>query len=118
MRKNMFSGCELGSAVRQFCFILGFGVLGYSAAAEALTFQDFKIPTGDSGPRTITAGPDGALWFIENFANQIGRITTAGTFTEFPIPTKNSGVSGIASGPDGALWFTEAIGQKIGRITT
>jgi virginiamycin B lyase len=97
---------------------LVFNVLGYSAAAKAQTFQAFPIPTGDSGPGTITAGPDGALWFIENFANQIGRITTAGTFTEFPIPTQNSDVSGIAAGPDGALWFTEAIGQKIGRITT
>ena len=76
------------------------------------------IPTGDSGPGTITPGPDGALWFVENFANKIGRITTSGSFAEFSIPTANSGVTGITAGPDGALWFTESIGEKIERVTT
>jgi virginiamycin B lyase len=31
------------------------------------------------GPRGITAGPDGALWFTNNGNNSIGRITTTGT---------------------------------------
>jgi streptogramin lyase len=79
---------------------------------------EFPIPTIDSGPLAITAGPDGNLWFTEFSANQIGRITTSGVFTEFHIPTPESGVQVITAGPDGNLWFTEAIAGKIGRITT
>jgi hypothetical protein len=66
----------------------------------------------------IVAGPDEALWFTENSANKIGRITTAGVVTEFAIPTASSEPSGIAVGPDGALWFTENAAAKIGRIST
>jgi streptogramin lyase len=54
----------------------------------------------------ITAGPDGALWFTENAANAIGRITTAGMVKTYPLPTPNAFPCGIAAGPDGALWFT------------
>jgi virginiamycin B lyase len=65
---------------------------------------------------SITAGPDGNLWFTEDAGNNIGRITTTGEITEFPIPTPQSGPHGIAVGPDGNLWFTEQTGNKIGRI--
>jgi len=37
---------------------------------------EFTVPTGSSFPLGIAAGPDGALWFTENSANKIGRITT------------------------------------------
>jgi|SRR6516165_1958806 len=82
-------------------------------------FSEFLLPQSDpiSGI-PITAGPDGALWFVEGAANKIGRITTAGTISEFPLPTPNSFPVGITAGPDGALWFTERYGNKIGRITT
>ncbi len=78
---------------------------------------EFPIPTADSAPNGIAAGPDGNLWFTEHAANQIGRITTAGVITEFSIPTVNSVPGGIAAGPDGNLWFTEYVGNQIGRIT-
>ena len=77
-----------------------------------------SIPTAGSAPRSITTGPDGALWFTENGGNKIGRITTAGVMTETSIPTTFSAPVGIAAGPDGALWFAESCGNKIGRITT
>jgi virginiamycin B lyase len=65
----------------------------------------------------IVVGPDGALWFGESAAGNIGRMTTDGHLTEFPIPTPNSNPIGITVGPDGALWFVERMGNKIGRIT-
>ena len=68
-------------------------------------------------PLAITSGSDGALWFAENMANQIGRITTAGAFTEFVIPTGNSGPFGIMSGSDCAIWFGEESANQIGRVT-
>ncbi len=66
-------------------------------------------------PIEITAGPDGALWFVNN--NSIGRITTAGAVTNYTDPSI-SGPGGISAGPDGALWFTNATNNSIGRITT
>jgi virginiamycin B lyase len=66
----------------------------------------------------ITAGPDGALWFTEQNANKIGRLTTSGAFTEYAVPTAGSFPNGITAGPDGALWFTEAVANKIGGVTT
>jgi streptogramin lyase len=87
-----------------------------------------------SAPATltsITAGPDGALWFT-GVAGEVGRITTAGVVTEFavpeipPPPGSPAGAAGtpatpqaITAGPDGALWFTFANVQgEVGRITT
>ncbi len=87
---------------------------------------EFHIPTANSQPRGITAGPDGNLWFTEfqgtNVVNNIGRITTKGQITEFPLPTHCESPLGcepfgITAGPDGNLWFTESQGNKIGRIT-
>jgi virginiamycin B lyase len=89
--------------------------LAPSAAAQA---TEFPVPTPDSQPTAITAGPDGALWFTESVGNKIGRITTSGAVTEFPVPTPNSQPAAITAGPDGALWFVEAAAGKIGRITT
>ncbi len=85
--------------------------------------------SGPPGPVAITAGPDGALWFV-GVPGKIGRITTAGVVTEFtvpdvaPPPESSAGTpatapmwTSITAGPDGALWFTGVPGE-IGRITT
>jgi virginiamycin B lyase len=79
---------------------------------------EFSIPTASAGGGEITAGPDGALWFTEQSANKIGRVTTAGVITEFAVPTAGSSPTAIVAGPDGNLWFTENTGNQIGRITT
>jgi streptogramin lyase len=68
-------------------------------------------------PYDLSAGPDGALWFVLSKPDMIARITTSGTITQYFIPTSESTPAGIAAGPDGALWFTEFNGNKIGRIT-
>src|SRR5208282_2637958 len=65
---------------------------------------------------SITAGPDGNLWFTGG-NNIIGRITPTGTITEFTIPTANCFPGSITAGPDGNLWFVEEDSNKIGRIT-
>src|SRR5262249_38518359 len=62
-------------------------------------------------PLDITAGPDGNLWFTEEFPDRIGRITPAGVITEFSTGlTPNFQPRGITAGPDGNLWFTEQFG--------
>jgi streptogramin lyase len=68
-------------------------------------------------PIAITAGPDGNLWFVEEFGNKVGKITPAGAVTEYTITTAGSFPFGITAGPDGTLWFTEANTNKVGKIT-
>ena len=87
-------------------------------AKVGVNITEFPTLTANSRPLGITTGPDGALWFIENGASKIGRITTAGVVTEFPVLSANPQLQNITTGPDGALWFTEYAGNKIGRITT
>lgn len=95
--------------------------------ASASAIDEFPVP-GGGDPGGITAGPDGALWFVEEGSSEIGRITTAGVVTnEFPVstapgpvppdPTLPSRLDQITLGPDGALWFTEPADNTIGRIT-
>ena len=57
-----------------------------SQLALSQTITEYPIPAAGSNSYGITMGPDGALWFTDAGANNIGRITTAGAITEFPIP--------------------------------
>jgi virginiamycin B lyase len=73
--------------------------------------------TGIDGPTEITVGSDGALWFLNQNNNSIGRITTAGVVSNFTATGIDMPTS-ITEGPDGALWFTNQGSDSIGRITT
>ncbi len=88
---------------------------GFSAAqnTESVSFNTFPLA---SGAGSITAGPDGAMWFLGGPV--IGRITTGGVITDYPVQTTSTYEIGIAAGPDGALWFTEPDSDAILRITT
>jgi streptogramin lyase len=86
---------------------------------------EFPTPTVDSNPQDITAGPDGNLWFTEDYSyasvSQIGVINpTTHAISEFPTPTADSNPQGITVGPDGHIWFTEygpeSAGGQIGTI--
>jgi virginiamycin B lyase len=68
----------------------------------------------------IAVGPDGNLWFTEQSANLIGRITTAGTISQFGGLTAGAGPDLITAGPNGDphMWFTEFGGSRIGNIHT
>lgn len=89
--------------------------VSFEAALEAQVVE-FPVPTANSRPYTIVAGPDGNLWFTESIGNKIGRITPDGQIVEFPVPTAASGPYGIALGRDRNLWFTERFADKIGRL--
>jgi streptogramin lyase len=69
-------------------------------------------------PTRITAGSDGALWFID-LTGTIGRITTAGQASAYVGATSGRFTEGdaIATGGDGAIWFTEANANTLGRLT-
>ena len=60
--------------------------------------------TSSCTPRSITVGPDGALWFVENGGSgRLGRITTAGELT---CSTSAAFPTALAAGPLGSLWFS------------
>lgn len=117
------------SAVR---FLLG-ATIGLftllSLASSAWAIDEFAVPTPDSRPAGIAAGP-GGLWFTEEHtnANKIGRFTPGAGFAEFgglsaaPPPSGSdppeTGPAEIVLGPDGNLWFTEIGAAKLGRMNT
>jgi virginiamycin B lyase len=68
-----------------------------------------------SFPGDITAGADGNLWFLEQSAGKLARITTNGQVTEFGVAL--SIPFAITAGPDGNVWFVERFNQRIGRVT-
>ena len=76
---------------------------------------EFGLPNDADGVVDLVVGPDRAIWFTQESASQIGRITTSGTITEYDLQP-NSGPVGITAGLDGAIWFTELAG-RIGRIS-
>jgi virginiamycin B lyase len=71
------------------------------------TVNAYTIPTPNSGPSSITVGPDGNLWITESYAGKLARLTTSGVFTEFKLPLANDEPVSIVAGPDGNLWITE-----------
>ena len=76
-------------------------------------FHEYALRPSQFVPITITAGPDGNLWFTENMQNgsvqagKIERITTAGKISDFPLPTSGNGPTSITFGTDHTLWFIE-----------
>lgn len=72
-----------------------------------------KVLAPSSGPADIVAVGN-VLWFTEQRASKIGKITLSSTQPEFPLafkeiptPTPGSSPKGINAAPDGTIWFTE-----------
>lgn len=113
----MFTRKRVVGSLTAVCMACAWIVV-FPEAAPAATgnIVEYSIPTANSGPVAIAAGPDGNLWFTET--NNIGRITPSGSITEYPVPTSGASPAGIVTGPDGNLWFTEFLANNIGRLTT
>jgi len=95
---------------------LSFNVTGIGQPRPV--YKDFPLPTTGTGPHGIARASDGALWFTETAAAQIGRLDpTTGSITEYPLPNPMSAPMGIAAAADGSFWFTESGINAIGRIT-
>lgn len=108
-----------GAVVAVAASVLGSSVGGAftPVVAHAATIYQYPVPTPSGEPNRIAPGPDGALWFTEDYGNRIGRITTAGVISEFRVPTPGSSPGTITTGPDANLWFTETLGNQVVRMT-
>jgi streptogramin lyase len=90
------------------------------AAVAAPVVTEFEAGfSSNNGAWDIVPGPDGNMWFTEENADRVGRITPTGVLTEFSTGLTKGSPRGITAGPDGNLWFTEYNGGgAIGRVTT
>jgi streptogramin lyase len=92
--------------------------IGRMTTRGAVTLFTNGLTPGDIALHDITTGPDGNVWFIEEFGNRVGRITPAGVITEFSMGiSPGANLVDITAGPDRNLWFTEYGINSIGRIT-
>jgi virginiamycin B lyase len=90
----------------------------HTVARLTLSGQLTEFPLlnpSSSGVLDVTAGPDAAVWFTDEQADAVGRLTTAGVLTSYPL-SPLSGPVGITVGFDRDIWFTELSG-RIGRIS-
>jgi virginiamycin B lyase len=90
--------------------------------------SEFAIPNahgiapglaGAPMPRSVTAAPDGSIYFTDVGDSAIGRVLPDGEVTEFPVETAMglaSSPNRIARGPEGKLWFTETGEMVIGSV--
>jgi streptogramin lyase len=95
-------------------------MLSAAQAAPVGTLKQYKVPTANSQPRSITNGSDGNRWFTlgtEFVPSKIGRITPAGDITEFGPACADCIVTDIIQGPNNVLYYTSN-DPILGRITT
>ena len=64
--------------------------------------SEYSVPSAEAAPDSITAGPDGALWFTSRH-DQIGRVTPHGTFSHYPVGNLPAE---ITAGPNHTVWVT------------
>src|SRR5215204_7395311 len=122
-RSHVFRLIALGIAIVAALAVALGATLSAAQAAPVGTLKQFRVPTADSEPLSITNGSDGNRWFVEANLDSvlespaIGRITPAGDITEFPVNCSFCSLSDIVQGPDGILYFTSN-DPILGRITT
>ena len=70
----------MGSGLRWLLVVsVGMALLASAVLAGPMPGESI---TPDSEPSGIAAGPDGNLWFTENYGDRVGKITPAGVVTE------------------------------------
>ncbi len=78
--------------------------------------EEYALPER-SDPQAMTRGPEGSMWFTEQWAHKVGQISMTGKINEYSVCSSECGLAGITAGPENNLWFTEATSDKIGKMT-
>ena len=96
-------------------------VLGDREAVNVQTLnvsvKEWDVPTPKARPHDPAVGPDGALWFTEQFVNKLGRLDPAsGTIKEYPLKTDKSGPHGLVADRYGNIWYTGNYAGLIGKL--
>ncbi|GAA4737688.1 hypothetical protein GCM10023350_22150 [Nocardioides endophyticus] len=79
----------------------------------------FPVPTSEAGVGRIVTAPDGTMWFTEEDANKVGKVTPGGQVTEFAFPAEFPGTTRLKDldvAPDGTIWVLYESGEKLRHI--
>jgi virginiamycin B lyase len=66
-----------------------------------------SLGTVDSHPALITQGPNGTLWFTDQYGDTIWKVPKGGVPAPVWHLAQGSHPFGIVTAPDGGIWFTE-----------
>ena len=82
------------------------GMINPSNTSAGVT--QYPIPTYNSGPGPIAAGPDGNYWFFEKYCQSVRRHQPDHRphHRDLPAERADPQVDGITAGPNGTVWFT------------
>lgn len=93
-----------------------------AGVTQAATIATFSIPTADSGPTSLVAGPGNDLYFGEQNAYKVGRVDMNGNIAEFPVPNLASGISDAGpahlTSSGGYIWLLTDVGETGYRMDT
>jgi streptogramin lyase len=73
------------------------------------------FPVTGTGPEGIAASPDGSVWFAQETADNVARITNAGVITVGKT-VKGSGPFEVTVAPNGDPWYTMMAANKIATL--
>jgi hypothetical protein len=92
-------------------------VLSASLSSHAATINEFPVPTDDSDPNGMAAGPDGNLWFTEASGNRIGEVVLAAqpVATSVPAMTEWGQVVFTMFAGIGSLYFLRRLKKSLAR---
>src|SRR5262249_13117641 len=86
-----------------------------SKAVEVM-FDDWTVPTPNSGPHDPAFGPGNTLWYTGQASNKLGRVDmSTGEFREFDLP-QGHGPHGLIADNDGNIWYTANTAAAIAKL--
>jgi virginiamycin B lyase len=91
-------------------------VLAGAAPPASAGTRVIPVPTSEAGLGRIVTAPDGTMWFTEEDANKVGRITPDGQITEFAFPAEFPGTTTLKDldvAPDGTIWVVYESGERV-----
>ena len=107
-----------GTCGKSCASLCGDGGICYPFCESSACGAGYPTNASQSSLVGIAVGPDGNIWFTDEGANAVGRVSSSGALVEFPIPTASAApATGIAAGPDGNVWVTENATSKLASVT-
>jgi virginiamycin B lyase len=94
-------------------------VLSGAAPPASAGTTVIPVPTSSAGLGRIVTAPDGTMWFTEEDANKVGKVTPGGQVTEFTFPAEFPGTTRLKDldvAPDGTIWVLYESGEKLRHI--
>jgi virginiamycin B lyase len=91
-------------------------VLSGAAPPASAATTVIPVPTSNAGLGRIVTAPDGTMWFTEEDANKVGKVTPGGQVTEFAFPAEFPGTTTLKDldvAPDGTIWVVYESGERV-----